>query len=99
VKKAVALFITLLLVVSFSFISLQLLQTISFSNNIDKLKYYNLQTMIHIDRIKSHYQNYQNFDNFTLNDERYDLQIFKENNITHLYLQLKNEPIRRYLKF
>ena len=98
-KKAVALFITLILIVTFSFISIQLLQTISFSNNIDKLKYYNLQTTIHLDNIKQHYNKYSNLDDFNLNDERYEFNITKENTTTHIYLKVKEEPISRYLRF
>jgi hypothetical protein len=97
-KKAYLLFLTTITLLTISFILIQLLQNKSLSQEIDLLKYYHLQTTIHLDRIKLYYQENNTLENYNLNDNRFDLNVTLENNITYVYLKVKDKPVSNYLK-
>ena len=79
-KKGFGLLSVLVLLIIFSFLSINIIQNNNFSSNIDKLKYLHLQANIHIVNIKKYIINHTNSDinNFILNDNRFDLRIDSE---------------------
>jgi len=86
-KKAFALLIVLGLLISFSFLSINIIQNRTYSNQIDKLKYLELQAKIHMKYIKENITN-----NPQINDDRFNLKIIQENNDSktyHIYLKTK----------
>ena len=95
-KKSFSLLTTLILVVAFSFLSIKIIQNQNFSNEIDKLKYFEIQGKLHILKAKNDPQN------FTLDDTRFSIDIHtkNENNNTiyHIYLKANNYPISLYEK-
>ncbi len=87
-KKSFALFITLFLVVLFGILSYKIIENNVFSSNLNKLKYLHLQANIHLEYIKEYIENHNEseIDNFTLDDNRYTLNIMpKDENGTKVY--------------
>lgn len=97
-KKSFSLLTTLLLVVLFSFLSVKIIQNQTFSTQVDKLKYLELQGKVHLEKIKTFIQN-DSIKNFVLNDDRYELNYSFEGNLTHIYIKAKNEPVTIYESF
>jgi hypothetical protein len=103
-KKSFALFLTIIALVSFSYLSLSILETNSISSNIDKLKYLHLQANIHLKYIKKYISSHskEEIKNFNLSDERFNISIksIEENNNTttyHISINTKdNTNIRIY---
>ena len=105
-KKSFSLFITIILVMLFSTLSISILETKVISTNIDKLKYLNIQANIHLKYVKEYINTHTNDEilELNLNDNRFDLNInsFNENNITkyHIYIKTVDKtPISIYLMF
>jgi hypothetical protein len=94
-KKAFSLLTVLIVVILFSFLSIKIVQNQTFSSNIDKLKYLELQGKIHLKDIEDFLQN-NSIENYTLNDTRYELDYTINGNKIHIYLNAKNAPVRLY---
>lgn len=87
-KKAFALLITIMLVVVISYFSYSIVQSNTFSSNLNKLKYLHLQAKIHLDFVKEYIASHTQtqIDTFILNDERFDVSIVsKDENGTMVY--------------
>ena len=102
-KKGFGLISVLILLVIFSFLSINIVQNQTYSSKIDTLKYLNLQANIHMYSIKKFILNNdeETIDSYKLNDERFYLEIKKEDiNETikyHIYLKTKdNSHISSY---
>jgi len=100
-KRSFALFITLFLVVLFGILSYKIMENNVFSSNLNKLKYLHLQANIHLDYIKNYISSHSEIeiDDFTLNDDRYILNIVKKdvNGTISYYIGLNTSddtPIR-----
>jgi len=80
-KKAYALLIVVFLLVIFSLLSVRVVENISLSNNINKLKYFNIQANIHMAKIAKYINTHSKqeilqLDTTTfLNDNRFELII------------------------
>ncbi len=104
-KKSFALFITLFLVVLFGLLSYKIVENNVFSSNLNKLKYLHLQANIHLKYIKKYIEthNESEIDSFTLDDNRYTLNIIPqdENGTKVYYLSLEtvdDTPVRLSVK-
>ncbi len=102
-KKSFALFLTILALISFSYLSLSIIETNSLSSNIDKLKYLHLQANVHLKFIKEYITTHtqEEITNFNLNDTRFNLIITPtyDNNITTYNISINtkdNTNIRIY---
>ncbi len=87
-KKAFALLITIMLVVVISYFSYSIVQSNTFSSNLNKLKYLHLQAKIHLDFVKEYIDSHTQtqIDTFVLNDERFNVSIVsKDENGTMVY--------------
>lgn len=100
-KRGFALLITIILVVVISYFSYSIVQSNTFSSNLNKLKYLHLQANIHLDFIKEYIVTHTQtqIDSFTLNDERFEISIVsKDENGTinyYIYIASKDDtPIR-----
>ncbi len=100
-RRAFALLITMVLIILVSILTYSIVQSNIFSSNLNKLKYLHIQGQIHIDYIKNYILSHENneINNVTLEDERYNLSIIKqdENNSTVYYISVEtkdNTPIR-----
>ena len=100
-KQAFALLITIMLVVIISYFTYSIVQSNTFSSNLNKLKYLHLQAKIHLDFVKDYIASHTQtqIDTFVLNDERFDVTIVsKDENGTMVYyiaIETKDEtPIR-----
>lgn len=98
-KKAYILFLTSILLVSSSFVLIQVLQNKSFSKQVDTLKYIHLQAKIHMDKIVKYYNEHnKSLESFSLNDDRYILTINKQiqdtKQTTFVYLKAKKFQVR-----
>ena len=104
-KKSFSLFITIILVSLFSYLSLSILETKNISSNIDTLKYLHLQAQIHLEYIKNyikiHSQN--EIESFILNDNRFYTNIIKQNEnnqtIYNITIKAKEKNIRLNYSF
>ncbi len=96
-KKSFALFLTILALTSFSYLSLSTIETNSISSNIDKLKYLHLQANIHLKYVKEYIITHtqEEIDNFKLNDKRFNLTIvpIKDNNITTYSISINTKDV------
>ena len=94
-NKAFALFITINLLILFSFLSISIIETQTITSNINKLKYLHLQAYIHMQNIKSYIKN--NSDNkintFKLNDDRFKINITKQIDNDQSFYSLSIETI------
>lgn len=89
-KKSFALLSTLIVLVIFSYLSINIIQNKTYSSQINKLKYLEIQGQIHLKYIKQNILN-----NPIINDNRFDLKIYqdlnKTNTIYHIYLKTKDD--------
>ena len=94
-KKSFALFLTILALISFSYLSLSILETNSISSNIDKHKYLYLQANIHLKYIKEYIMihSQEEIENFNLSDKRFNLSITPttDNNITNYHISINTK--------
>jgi len=93
--KAFGLISVLVLLVVFSYTSIFIIQNKTFSSNINKLKYLEIQAKIYLYNI----QNSNDIKNYILNDDKFLLDIQEEdyNSTNFLYyitIKAKNEPLR-----
>ena len=102
-KKGFGLISALVLLVIFSFLSINIIQNQNYSSKIDTLKYLKLQSKIYMYNVKEFIRknNYKQISNYKLNDNRFLLEIKKEdlNNSTkyHIYIKTNNDiPISTY---
>ncbi|MCK5293222.1 MAG: hypothetical protein KAJ49_01125 [Arcobacteraceae bacterium] len=92
-KKGFGLLSVLILLVIFSFLSINIVQNHNFSSNIDKLKYLHLQANIHMSNIKKYIAEHSSaeIELYQLNDDRFNLILEKEDIGSsikyHLYLK------------
>ncbi|HIP13210.1 MAG TPA: hypothetical protein EYG97_01935 [Arcobacter sp.] len=79
-KKGFGLISVLILLVVFSFLSVNIVQSQAYSSKIDTLKYLSLQANIHMYTVKQFIIENDDvgIDNFKLDDERFSLDIKKE---------------------
>lgn len=87
-KRGFALLITIGLVVLISYFSYSIVQSNTFSSNLNKLKYLHLQATIHLNDIKEYIASHSQIqiDTFVLNDERFTTSIIsKDENGTIVY--------------
>lgn len=87
-KQAFALLITIVLVVLISYFSYSIVESNTFSSNLNKLKYLHLQANIHLDFVKEYILSHTQtpIDTFSLSDERFNVSIVsKDNNGTIEY--------------
>lgn len=106
-KRGFLLLSVIILVVTFSYLSISIIQNQTFSSQIDKLKYLEIQEKIHFDNIKQ-YIDKTNTESlilaYKLNDTRFDLIIKSEHSedlnnskITyHITIQSKDEHVTFY---
>ncbi len=85
-RQSFALFMTIIALTSFSYLSLSIIETNSISSNIDTLKYLHLQANIHIKYIKEYITTHtkEEIENLNLSDARFNLIITpkNDNNLT-----------------
>jgi len=87
-KQAFALLITIVLVVLISYFSYSIVESNTFSSNLNKLKYLHLQANIHLDFVKEYIASHSQtqIDTLSLSDKRFDVSIVsKDNNGTIEY--------------
>jgi hypothetical protein len=94
--------------VTFSYLSISIIQNQTFSSQIDKLKYLEIQAKIHIGKIEKYINETNNeleILNYKLGDERFNLKIKSEQRDTnssqityHITLKSKDESITLYKK-
>ena len=79
-KKGFGLISVLVLLVTFSFLSINILQNKAYSSKIDRLKYLSLQATIYMYNVKQFIIKNDDYEinNFKLEDERFSLDIKKE---------------------
>lgn len=95
-KNAFILLIVLTLLITFSYLSIDILYTRTYSKYINTLKYLELQAQIHMKYVKQNV-----LKNTNINDERFSLNIIFEKNTSthHIYLFTKdNSHISLYDK-
>jgi type II secretory pathway pseudopilin PulG len=97
-KQSFSLLTVLIVVVLFSFLSIKIVQNQTFSSQIDKLKYLEIQAKIHLLQIEEFIKN-DSIENFILNDNRFELNYSKDGNTTHIYLNAKDEHLNFYKIF
>jgi type II secretory pathway pseudopilin PulG len=97
-KQSFSLLTVLIVVVLFSFLSIKIVQNQTFSSQIDKLKYLEIQAKIHLLQIQEFIKN-DSIENFILNDKRFELNYSKDDNKTHIYLNAKDEHLNFYKIF
>lgn len=89
IKKGFGLLSVLILLVVFSFLSINIVQNQTFSSKIDTLKYLHLQAIIYISNVKKYIQNNsdEQIQTYNLDDDRFILLIQSEdiNSSTILY--------------
>lgn len=92
-RSAFALFITIIFVMLFSFVSYRIVESHIFSGNLNQLKYLHLQANIHMNYIKKFIvtNDANTIDEFILDDERFQLNIVEkfDNNHTTYYISLE----------
>jgi len=95
-KKGFGLISVLILLVIFSFLSINIVQNQTYSSKINTLKYLNLQSTIHMYNIKKFIlkNDDEKISKFNLDDERFSLNIRKEdvNDSVkyHIYIKTKD---------
>jgi hypothetical protein len=91
---------SLLLLILFSFLSINTIQNQSYSSKVDTLKYCELQALIHLKYIKKQLQNHILINQIDINDSRYNINIIKfdqNNSIKYdIYVSCKAEDISIY---
>jgi len=96
-KKAFILLSSLLILVFFSFLSINIIQNKSYSSKINTLKYIELQAEIHMKYIKKQLKFGIKSSDITINDSRYKLNITTINNKQfNIYINHTTEHIRIY---
>ena len=103
-KKGYLILSVLILLIAFSYLSIQIIQNQTFSTQVDKLKYLEIQAKIHIVKIEKYISlnTKEDIESFKLNDSRFLLNIsIEELNATessryHIYLKSKDEPVALY---
>ncbi len=110
-KRGYLLFSVIILLILFGYYSIKIVQNHIFHSNIDKLKYLEIQSLIHLKKyeIIIYSKNDKNaILNYTINDQRFQSSIkscdfANENNTTTekycVVIKAKNEPIRIYKEF
>lgn len=100
-KKGFALLITIGLVVLISYFSYSIVQSNTFSTNLNTLKYLHLQANIHLDFIKEYIASHSQtqIDTFVLEDDRFTTSIISNDEngtmVYYLYVETKDDtPIR-----
>ena len=107
-KRGFLLLSVIILLVTFSYLSISIIQNQTFSSQIDKLKYLEIQAKIHMGKIEKYINETNNeleILNYKLNDERFDLKIKSEQRDTnssqityHITVKSKDEPVTLYKK-
>ncbi|MCI0500735.1 MAG: hypothetical protein L0Y61_03170 [Epsilonproteobacteria bacterium] len=105
-KRGFLLLSVIILMVTFSYLSISIIQNQTFSSQIDKLKYLEIQAKIHMGKIEKYINETNNeleILNYKLEDERFDCQIKSEqldtnsSQITyHIMVKSKDEPVTLY---
>jgi hypothetical protein len=97
-KKSFALFLTIIAVNIFAFLSISIVENSSLSSTIDTLKYLHLQANIHLEFVKKFIKTNteDKINNLKLNDGRFILKIiYKAQNKTyHISIKSKDDNIR-----
>ncbi len=98
--KGFILISSLFLLLLFSYLSISTIQNQTYSSKIDKLKYFELQALIHIKYIKDQLLKNTPIEDIDINDTRYSINIVKyiqENSIKYdIYIKHKTEHISIY---
>ncbi len=107
-KRGFLLLSVIILMVTFSYLSISIIQNQTFSSQIDKLKYLEIQAKIHMGKIEKYINETNNeleILNYKLGDERFNLKIKSEqldtnsSQITyHITVKSKDEPVTLYKK-
>jgi len=107
-KRGFLLLSVIILMVTFSYLSISIIQNQTFSSQIDKLKYLAIQAKIHMDKVENFIDKTNNeleILNYKLGDERFDLKIKSEQQDTnssqityHITVKSKDEPVTLYKK-
>ena len=105
-KRGFLILSVIILMVTFSYLSIQIVQNQTFSSQIDKLKYLEIQAKIHIGKIEKYINETNNEElilNYQLEDKRFDLKIKSEQQDTnssqityHITVKSKDEPVTLY---
>jgi hypothetical protein len=75
-KKGFALFITMVLLFIFASVSLSIIEVQRMDKNIDKFKYYHLQSRLHLEYVKEYILKHQKIPIWDANIEKYNLEVF-----------------------
>jgi hypothetical protein len=81
-KKSFALFITILLILIFSTISISIIEVKQMDRNIDIYKYFHLQSMLHLEYVEEYILKHKKPPNWSNQNERYSLEVKSDDNIT-----------------
>jgi hypothetical protein len=86
VKKSFALLSTILIIVIFSYLSINIIQNKAYNNQINKLKYLEIQAQIHMNKIIKEITTSP-----IINDSKFVLEIYDDNISYHIYLKSNDE--------
>lgn len=104
-KRGFLLLSVIVLLVTFSYFSIQILQNQTFSFQIDKLKYLEIQGKIHMDKVETYIKKTNNeleILSYHIADERFDFKIESEHLEDangsqiinyHITIKAKDEPV------
>jgi len=109
-KRGFLILSVIILMVTFSYLSIQIIQNQTFSSQIDKLKYLEIQAKIYMTKYEKYIMQNNNEGlilNYKTVDERFDCKVESEHlhdangsEITnyHITIKAKDEPVTLYKK-
>lgn len=99
-RKSFALITTMILIVILGIFSLQFIQNNIFANNLNRLKYLELQAQIYMSDIKKFIATSTDdeISNFSLNDNRFNVKIIKIDDINSSIYYFSIEAIANHIK-
>ena len=90
-NKSFVLLGSLLILIVFSFLSIDIIQNKSYSSKINNLKYFELQALIHIQYIKKKIKQGIIINDVNISDDRYIVSIINDTNNKNYFINIKHK--------